>query len=159
MKHILFTAIATFGLAATLMAQPGGPGPEQREERIHAYRIAIFTEILQLTPEEAQGFWPVYNAFLDRREHLNQQYRPAKQFEAMSDNEVEDQIKRYFERQQKDTDLEKQLFQDLRKVLPVRKIARLPHAEREFRESLLKKMQEARERRENMPHRPGGRNN
>jgi len=158
MKHILFTAIAAVGLAFAATAQPGGPGPEQREERIHAYRIAIFTEILQLTPDEAQGFWPVYNAFLSRREELNQQYRPSKQLDAMSDNEVEDVIKRHFERQQKDIDLEKQLFQDLRKVLPVRKIARLPHAEREFRESLLKKLQEARDRRQNMPARPGGRN-
>ncbi|MGI9159595.1 MAG: hypothetical protein ACR2K1_07570, partial [Saprospiraceae bacterium] len=135
------------------LAQPGKP--EARSERIQAYRIAVFTETLQLTPEEAQGFWPVYNSYTDKREALQTQYKPSKQLEAMSDNEVEDQIKRHFEKQQKDLDLEKTLYQDLRKVLPLRKIARLPSAEREFRESLLKKMQEIREKRQQVaPRRP-----
>ena len=139
--------------SATALAQPGNP--EARSERIQAYRIAVFTEALQLTPEEAQGFWPVYNSYTDKREALQAQYKPSKQLEAMSDNEVEDQIKRHFEKQQKDLDLEKTLYQDLRKVLPLRKIARLPSAEREFRESLLKKMQEIREKRQQAaPRRP-----
>ncbi len=70
----------------------------------------------------------------------------------MSDAEVEEQIKLHFEQQQRELDLEKEVFQKLRKVLPLRKIAKLPQAEREFRESLLKKLQEAREqRRQNRP--------
>lgn len=137
------------GVCATLSAQPNA---ERRNERVQALRIAIFTEVLQLTPEEAQGFWPIYNEYLDKREALVQQYRPAKQLDAMSDTEVEEQIKRHFEQQQRELDLEKEVFQKLRKVLPLRKIAKIPQAEREFRESLLKKLQEAREqRRQNRP--------
>jgi len=137
------------GVCATLSAQPNA---ERRNERVQALRIAIFTEVLQLTPEEAQGFWPIYNEYLDKREALVQQYRPAKQLDAMSDAEVEEQIKRHFEQQQRELDLEKEVFQKLRKVLPLRKIAKIPQAEREFRESLLKKLQEAREqRRQNRP--------
>jgi hypothetical protein len=143
---LLLTLFLVLGLSAIVLAQPGNP--EARGERIQSYRIAVFTEVLQLTPDEAQGFWPVYNAYIDKREALQEQYKPSKQLDAMSDSEVEDQIKRHFEKQQKDLDLEKNLYQDLRKVLPLRKIARLPNAEREFRESLLKKLQEARERRQ-----------
>lgn len=138
--------LCCLGLHTAVLAQPGNP--EARGERIQSYRIAVFTEVLRLTPEEAQGFWPVYNGYMDKREALQDQYKPAKQLDAMSDAEVEDQIKRHFEKQQKDLDLEKTLYQDLRKVLPLRKIARLPNAERQFRESLLKKMQEAKERRQ-----------
>jgi hypothetical protein len=134
------------GLHAVALAQPGNP--EARIERIQSYRIAVFTEVLRLTPEEAQGFWPVYNEYTDKREALQDQYKPAKQLDAMSDAELEDQIKRHFEKQQKDLDLEKTLYQELRKILPLRKIARLPNAERQFRESLLKKMQEVREKRQ-----------
>jgi hypothetical protein len=134
------------GFHAAALAQPGNP--EARSERIQSYRIAVFTEVLRLTPEEAQGFWPVYNAYTDKREALQDQYKPAKQLDAMSDAELEEQIKRHFEKQQKDLDLEKTLYQDLRKILPLRKIARLPNAERQFRESLLKKMQEVREKRQ-----------
>lgn len=154
MKHLILLAVFTLGASAALLAQPNA---ERRNERVQALRIAIFTEVLQLTPEEAQGFWPVYNEYLDKREALVQQYRPAKQLDAMSDAEVEEQIKRHFEQQQRELDLEKEVFQKLRKVLPLRKIAKIPQAEREFREALLKRLQEAREqRRQNL--RPGGGN-
>jgi hypothetical protein len=62
----------------------------------------------------------------------------------MNDNEVEDYVKKYFELRSKELDLEKDLTQKLRKVLPLRKIAKIPVAEREFRESLVKRLQEAR---------------
>ena len=87
------------------------------------------------------------NDFLDRRDQLQQEYKSNKQEDQMSDNEVEEQIKRYFERKQRDLDLEKDLYQKLRKVLPQRKIAKIPMAERDFRESLIKKLQENRQKR------------
>jgi hypothetical protein len=74
----------------------------------------------------------------------------------MSDAEVEEQIKRHFDLKQRELELEKEAYQKLRKVLPLRKVAKLPAAEREFRESLIKKLQEARERRqERQQIRPG----
>jgi hypothetical protein len=43
-------------------------------------------------------------------------------------------------------------------VLPLRKIAKIPGAEREFRERLLVKLQEARAKRQGQQRRPGDRN-
>ena len=109
-----------------------------------------------MTPEEAQGFWPVYNEYADKREQTQQDLRGGKQLDQMSDAEVEDQIKRHFEMKQRELELERDAYQKLRKVLPLRKIAKLPAAEREFRESLVKKLQEARERKmERQGLRPG----
>ena len=73
---------------------------------------------------------------------------PKKQLDTMNDNEVEDQIKRHFEMRQRELDLEKDLYQKVRKVLPARKVARIPNAEREFRERLLTKVQEAKNKRQ-----------
>jgi hypothetical protein len=144
MKHLFFIALIISAFGARLEAQID---PEQREERVKAYRVAMFTETLRLTSDEAQGFWPVYNDYLDKREQVQQQLKPTKQLDAMSDNEVEDQIRRHFDLKQRELDLEKELYQNLRKVLPLRKIAKLPAAEREFRESLVKKLQELRQQR------------
>lgn len=130
--------------------------PDRRDERLATYRAEVFTRVLKLTPDEAQGFWPVYNDFLDRREQLQQEFKPLKQEDQMSDSEVEEHIKRYFERKQRDLDLEKDLNQKLRKVLPIRKIARVPTAEREFREALIKRLQENRQKRI-QERRPNGR--
>lgn len=132
--------------------------PDKRDERLKAYRVAIFTEVLRLTSDEAQGFWPVYNEYQEKRDKLQDDLRPKKQLDAMSDNEVEDQVKRHFELRQRELDLEKDLYQNLRKVLPLRKIAKLPAAEREFRERLLIKLQEARARRQERMDRRQGRN-
>lgn len=154
MRHFLLTALVAIAFGTIAQAQPD---PEKREARLAAFRAEVFTRVLNLTPEEAQGFWPLYNEFADKREQAQQELRPAKQLDQMSDPEVEDQIKRHFEMKQRELDLERDFYQKVRKVLALRKIAKLPMAEREFRESLVKKLQEARERKlDRQMGRPGG---
>lgn len=144
MRHSLITLL--FAVAcATAWAQPGNPG--ERDERIQTYRIAVYTEVLQLTPEEAQNFWPLYNEYTDKREAMQRELRAGRQIDAMSDTEVENYIQKFYEVRQRELDLEKELGQKLRKVLPARKIAKLPMAEREFREALVRKLQEKRQQR------------
>lgn len=155
MRHFLLTALIVGAFGTMTQAQPD---PEQREARLAAFRAEVFTRVLNLTPEEAQGFWPVFNEFADKREQAQQELRPGKQLDQMSDAEVEEQIKRHFEMKQREIDLERDLYQKLRKVLPLRKIAKLPMAEREFRTSLVQKLQEVRERKlERKQGRNGGR--
>ena len=145
MRHLLFTVLIVSAFGTLAQAQVD---PEKREARLAAFRAEVFTRVLNLTPDEAQGFWPVYNEFADKREQAQQELRPSKQLDQMSDAEVEEQIKRHFEMKQRDVELEREAYQKLRKVLPLRKIAKLPMAEREFRESLIKKLQEVRERKQ-----------
>lgn len=144
MKNILFSLLFV-ATCAVAWAQPGNPG--ERDERIQSYRIAVYTEVLQLTPEEAQNFWPLYNEYTDKREAMQRELRGGRQIDGMSDAEVETYIQKFYDVRQRELDLEKELGQKLRKVLPVRKIAKLPMAEREFREALVKKLQEKRQQR------------
>ncbi|MCC6460555.1 MAG: hypothetical protein IT260_08805 [Saprospiraceae bacterium] len=155
MKRLIFFTVLIL-VGATLRAQPD---PDKRDERIKSYRVAIFTEVLSLTPEEAQTFWPIYNDYQERRDQMQDDMKARKKMDLMSDAEVEEQIKRHFEMRQRDLDLERELYQKLQKVLPLRKIAKIPNAEREFRERLLIKVQEAREKRqERLERRQNGRN-
>jgi hypothetical protein len=144
MKKILLFALIFNASSGVAMAQVD---PDRRDERLAQFRAEVFSRVLRLSSEEAQGFWPLYNEFLDRRDQLQQEFKQIKQEDQMSDAEVEEHIKRYFERKQRDLDLEKELNQKLRKVLPLRKIAKIPFAEREFREALIKKLQENRQKR------------
>ncbi len=154
MKHAILGAL-WLSFMLPLHAQPD---PDRRDERLRAFRVAVFTEVLRLTPEEAQGFWPVYNDYLENREKMLGSLRPQKQVDAMTDSEVEDAIKRHFEIRQRELDLEKELFQKLRRVLPPRKLVRMPLAERTFRERLVDRLQEARERRQERWERAARRN-
>ena len=54
---ILFVMIGSF---SGLKAQDGD---ETRAEKIQALKIAFITQKLQLTADEAQKFWPVYNQY------------------------------------------------------------------------------------------------
>ncbi|MCC6278974.1 MAG: hypothetical protein IT262_00135 [Saprospiraceae bacterium] len=143
-KRCLWITLLISTCSAVAVAQRN---PEVRDKKVQAYRVAVFTEVLNLTPSEAEGFWPLFNDYLDKREEIQAQLKPTTQLDGMNDNEVEDYVKKHFELRQRELDLEKDLGQRLRKVLPLRKIAKIPVAEREFREALVKKLQENRQRR------------
>lgn len=55
MKNILFFFFTTITLSS--FAQ------QKSHEKIEAMRVAFITNRLNLTAEESQKFWPVYNAF------------------------------------------------------------------------------------------------
>ncbi len=142
MKKLFCLAVLGMMMVQAAFAQPQN---ERRDEKIKAYRAAVFTQVLNLTSEEAEAFWPIYNDFLDKKDDMN--IKPGKDLDSMTDAELEEQLKRHFENRQREIDLEKEMVQKLRKVLPIRKLAKLPRAEREFRESVVKKAKEARENR------------
>jgi hypothetical protein len=66
MKRILFLAIFAV-LTISVSAQPPRGG-----ERIEALKVAYITEILKLTPEEAQQFWPLYNTYTNELKKVRQ---------------------------------------------------------------------------------------
>ncbi|MCY7329942.1 MAG: hypothetical protein LH618_15415 [Saprospiraceae bacterium] len=143
MQRIIFLALM---IVTTFQAMAQAQPEAKAADRIRAYRVAVYTEVLQLTAEEAQSFWPIFNEYAASREKLQQQMRPDRQLDAMSDAEVEEYVRKYFDVRQQEMNLEKDLATRLRKVLPIRKIAKLPAAEREFREGLVRKLQALRER-------------
>ena len=72
MKTLRFyaAAVAAFTLLSisNIQAQhkPGG-----WQERMQSEKIAFFTAELNLSPEEAQVFWPVYNKLEAEKKELN----------------------------------------------------------------------------------------
>jgi len=89
MKKIIYTLILGILVHATVLAQPNdrrqgppppppredqrrderGPGPKrgdrmrpEQREKIEMFKIQFITKNLELTKNEAEGFWPVYEA-------------------------------------------------------------------------------------------------
>jgi len=71
---ILSTLWFSAGVPGTAFAQQAVSATETQEANLKAYvdllrkdlrqdKVAIFTELMQLTPEEAAKFWPVYNEY------------------------------------------------------------------------------------------------
>jgi hypothetical protein len=64
MKKYLLILTLLLGSFSMAFAQENQPADEQtKQERIKALYVAYVTQQLQLTPDEAQKFWPVHTQF------------------------------------------------------------------------------------------------
>ncbi|MBT6745108.1 MAG: hypothetical protein HOB26_00955 [Flavobacteriales bacterium] len=155
MKNIAISlALILSALIGYTQPPPGPPPSKEAYEKMKAHKIAYITEKLDLTPEEAQVFWPVYNELETKLHELREANRPdrKKDPETMTDAEVEDMVNQRFEFRQKELDLEKEYHEKYKQVLPTKKVAVLYKAEQGFRRDLLKKLQEKQKGSENRPN-------
>jgi len=118
---------------------PQSPDKKARE-KIEAARIAYITDQLQLTPDEAEKFWPIYREFAEQRREIRQQLRESNKNTdpKKTDQEIVDQ---QFKARQKELDLEKDYSGRLLKVISAQKVRSLPQAERRFRQIILDQIQ------------------
>jgi hypothetical protein len=66
MKKFLLIIAVFIGLMATVTAQDNKGGNGKNDgSRIEALKIAYLTKKLNLSTEEAQKFWPIYNKYSD----------------------------------------------------------------------------------------------
>jgi hypothetical protein len=120
-----------------------GPG----RERINAQKVAYITEQLQLTPEEAQKFWPVYNLFNTQKEELTRDFMKTnmkfrKDEDTMTDKDANDMADSYIKHAQKMVDLQKEFHGKFKEVLPPKKLLKLYNVERDFQRLLLQRLRE-----------------
>lgn len=146
---ILLFMIAVSGnlLAQAPPAPPVPPGPPvpseaPKHERMESMRIAFLTQKLDLTPEEAQKFWPVYNEFHKRKEEMARKRRQEtkgtkEKLDSLNDKQVETLIDGEIAFKQRMLDLEKEYHAKFKSVLPIKKVARLYKAEEQFTRKLL----------------------
>lgn len=113
-------------------------------ERIEAQKVAFFTQHLDLTVEESQNFWPIYNKYQELEKELRKQYKPNAQSKDMTDEKASKMIADFFEMEEKQLDLKKSLFKELNGVIPPQKIMKLHFAEKQFKQRLLKQIKENR---------------
>lgn len=144
MKKSAVILILSFLSITTIFGQKRG----RSSTKIDAYRIAFFTERLNLTETEAKDFWPVYDAYQkELKVYRNQQRALHKaNYAEMSDKELKKVIDKQLELKQKQLDLEKRYYQKFQTVLPMAKVVKLPQVERAFKTALLKRMKEGRKR-------------
>jgi hypothetical protein len=137
MKKIIIVCLSLI-LSVSAFAQQG--------KRIESMRIAFITQRLNLTPEESQQFWPIFNQFSEKMQQIKGTKMDAP-LDEMSDADAEKMILNEFDKESRELELKKEYYQKLKKVLSVRKIAKLYRAEKDFKNELVKYLKEAREER------------
>ncbi|MBX7109473.1 MAG: hypothetical protein K1X61_12555 [Chitinophagales bacterium] len=132
-------------LSAFSMAQP--PVSQDQRDEVEARRIGFITNEVQLSPEEAQVFWPVYNKYRDelealRKDRANELMSAKINFDSYTDEQVSKVIDNEFNSRQKELDIARKYNTEFKKILPVKKVAKLYRAEQLFKISLLKDMRQ-----------------
>jgi len=65
MKKIILILVMALGISAVSLAQDDNDaGQKGNGSRIEALKIAYLTKKLNLSTEEAQKFWPIYNEYM-----------------------------------------------------------------------------------------------
>lgn len=143
---VALLSIPFFGTAQEAVEQQPPPDVKARE-KIEAARIALITERLGLTPEQAEKFWPVYREYSGKQQEIRKELRDAKrQLDPNNPNpEKEKQLVALgLQLKQRELDLEKDYSGRMLNVITAQQMLNLRNAEREFQRLIINQLQQRR---------------
>lgn len=142
MKKLIILSILL--LSVGMYAQRGG------HEKIKALKTAHITDALELTPSEAEKFWPIYNAHEEKMDQIRKGERKEigavirENGATLSDAEANEIIDKILDFKSRELGYQKELVNKLRMVIPPQKILKLRKAEDDFRKMLVERLKNRR---------------
>ena len=137
--NTFFLILFTFFAAATF-AQPGVLNRDNKAQQIESMRVAYITQKLNLSTDEAQRFWPVYNSY---RADLKTLRKNFKQDDRDGTPLTTDQ---QLEFEQKKLDLKKTYRVQFEQAVGKDKFNLLLQVEDKFKKELMQVVQERQDR-------------
>lgn len=120
------------------------PRSDDNKEKFESARIAFFTSCMNLTPEEAGKFWPVYNeynkAISEARKTSRMKFRQIRKLTeegTASEATIKQMLMEYVDCCKKDDELERIYLDEFLKILPADKVALMFIAEEDFRNKMI----------------------
>jgi len=113
-------------LIITLAAMPFIALLAQQQEKLETLKIAFITRQLNLTPDEAQKFWPVYNQYVAETKKAHQEH--------VQKNGGE------LEWQQKSLDIKKKYKPEFLKTISAEKFEKLLTIEKDWKDKLRQEL-------------------
>lgn len=144
-KSICLSLLLIFGLEA--LAQD----PEFK--RIESLKTKFITEKLDLSPEEAQKFWPVYNAYRKELEAIHgrrngefNRMEMVRNWEDKTEEELQSFIRKELNEQKRITELKLNYLEKFNAAVGQRKAATYYRIEVEFHRKLMGELRKRRPR-------------
>jgi hypothetical protein len=127
-------------------------------EKLNNYKIGFLTKKLNLSSEEAEKFWPVYNEYQGQRNliqleklKLNRNFNLNES--TLSDNQLEEMGDKYVDCLVQESALAVTFHKKLKEVLPPVKVIRYYQAENQYKVQLLNELQSAKQQQKVRPRR------
>ncbi|NOR87427.1 MAG: hypothetical protein GQ527_07445 [Bacteroidales bacterium] len=147
-KGIIIIFGLLFVASLAINAQPM-TGQEELGDRYHAQKIAFITDALDLTPDEATSFWPLYNEYDHKKKDLLSQLRAENRkvrdnYSVITESEAAAALVILQNHMINMNSLTIEYQNKYTEVLSSKKVLLLLKAEKDFRRSLLKRLGEKR---------------
>ena len=118
-------------------------------KKIESARIALITERLGLSPEQAEKFWPVYREYNLERRELRKEFREARQgvdLKTLTDEQSKQLVEKSLDIKQKELNLERAYSHRMTEVISTQQLFKLKNAEKDFQQMILKRIQDQRQK-------------
>jgi hypothetical protein len=135
-KYILVLAFLT--ISNTLFSQ-------QFRQKVFLLKSSYITNVINLTPAEAEKFWPVYNLYTNKihelkfelESSLNQQLLKKGSLETISEKEAAIYLSKMLETEQEIVTQKIKMNKELSKIISAKKMILLLKAEKDFNKRML----------------------
>lgn len=138
---LLITICIGVGAAASTHCQG-----DDWKKKMQSEKIAFLTTELDITPEEAQVFWPVYNQVEDERDKaMHEVFKAFKALnqaieEGKSEKEISSLLDKYTKALDNQKNVDNGRAEKYKKVLSSEKVARLLIGEEKFRRQHIRRL-------------------
>lgn len=117
---------------------------EEKRKEFDAQKVAYYTQELDLSPEEAAKFWPLYNEMRKKMREvegvMRKKSREIKEAKGMTEEAYKKAILEVLGCEQTMQNLKKEYYQKMLQVLPASKLWKLDEAERKFHRQLFERL-------------------
>lgn len=131
MKHILLYLLLLF-LAMPAWAQKGGKS--YNKAKLESAKVAFITKRLDLSPNQAEKFWPLYNQHYENKKKLMRGIYGLVRTgdEEITNSKARELIDKKFEIEQEILDLEKAFLKEIIQVISPVQALKLGEVNRDF---------------------------
>ncbi len=149
-KQILYITLLVL-VAFPLNAQRGQRGERQaRNENLESLKVGFITKKLNLSPDQATTFWPLYNEMTEKIDEKKKQLKDKpNNFQNMSEADAKALILKRFEYEEEALRIKRDYFLKLAEKIGSPKVVKLRITENQFKRKLLKEMRNREGQRKN----------
>lgn len=137
-RKFIWLVIVFISLQQWVMGQPS------RRERVEAERVAFITKRMQLTPKQAQGFWPIHTQYEKEERLIRQKYRTQVPIASMTEVDAEEVIEKRLRMEEELLALKKNFYSRFKTVVSARQVLLFQKSNAEFKQYLLEEIRRRR---------------
>ena len=110
------------------------------QQKIRTYKVAFLTEKLQLTPEESEQFWPVYNEMDQKLKIIRTKYMEPASTKTLTEEQAQANLNAMLSMERQLIKTRESYYNRMASIISYRRVITLVAAERAFQEELLKEL-------------------